>query len=235
MKLTQDQHEHLRDLSYSLGRPTNETAALVKHGLAIQGRARYGEWVKITKKGIEFMMNSSAGKRRSGGISASEPKATADGTAIAEKGSPSFMPGGLVGASTPPGAEPQKRPSRRAPNGRRETPDANKNEDFLVPVLRSATAAVIKPSTVSRKVKAPLSNTGGAVHAVPRPCASGGSVKSRGTPNAVRTITGSRARYFPIGMYTSINDESKQRVATGNKFYRSYPVGASTQDDQVFS
>lgn len=48
--------EHLYELSVSVTRPEDGvTEDLVRLGLAIRGKTRFGEWVRITQKGREYL------------------------------------------------------------------------------------------------------------------------------------------------------------------------------------
>lgn len=63
MKLTEPQRQHLHDLAICSDRPQPETPALVKHGLAEQGKGKFGEWARITQKGIDLTRKAPLAER----------------------------------------------------------------------------------------------------------------------------------------------------------------------------
>ena len=58
VKLTEPQRQHMHDLCVAADRPQPESAALVKHGLAQTGKGRYGEWVRLTQKGLDLVKSA---------------------------------------------------------------------------------------------------------------------------------------------------------------------------------
>lgn len=86
MKLTESQRQHLFDLLIACDRPRPDSDALVKKGLAERGNGRFGEWVRITKKGAELAMSWPEGERIARESRWVNARAAKDSTRMVDRG-----------------------------------------------------------------------------------------------------------------------------------------------------
>lgn len=229
MRLTASQHEHLQELSIALARPTADSDALVKRGLAEQGKGKFGEWVRITAKGkaeMDSRMTRDRGARAASTVSSVPQKRT------------TVMPAAVEAKVPPPlGACTRTATTRASAAAGSHTPSAS-TKHALPPECDASEAEGVPNATPvqGRRRRTPSYALGDGAAGVASPSRrpSRSEVSSSGHAamvDAIRVRHGIKVTYYPISMSTSI--QNGEHCKTGNPFYRSLPVAASAQDREV--
>lgn len=244
MKLTPDQLDDLYALSVCTGRPTADTPALVKHGLATVGNARFGDYVRITSKGEATLQKLPARKRNEldhqWNLNMVKPALTEqakDATRkVANRGGRAATSrcsgdtelrseseaGGLV--HSPPSCG--KRPVAKS---RKAAKQAVVTDSVIRHRRTSSPTPPLKAGSTTRLRSAanpPSPTPSSSARPAPKAKSQKPQVsKAPGkTPNAVRVVIGSRATYYPLG--TKLPNGQATNVRTVNKLFRSYPVAS---------
>lgn len=215
MRLTASQHEHLQELSIALARPTADSTALVQRGLAEQGHGKFGKWVRITAAGRKeaekdgkeagFLLTNSRMMRDRGARAASTVSLRSVKTKDQSMPAAATPLPSAPTCDVPPASQSSQRPAPNAApvQGRRRRTSRALSDDAA-----GAASASHRPSRYEA-------------------CSSGQAAMV----DAIRVTRGKRVMYYPMSMSTSI--QNGKHCKTGNPFYRSLPVAASTQDREV--
>jgi hypothetical protein len=207
MKLAPDALQHLYDLGICTNRPQDTSVPLVKAGLAVAGKGRFGEYVRITDKGRQHLnalpertrdelaigycngvtkdaleQNTRRIARQAGVVIADSPTpSNTPPTEPLKAGATKYKP-----RTAAPGSSVDQTASRDAPP--RDNPGRARR-----PTRRETTPKAVPPAP-------------------------------RVTPNALRVISGAKAIYYPIG--TKVSHGEVRQVFTRNKFFKPYNLAA---------
>lgn len=251
MKLTEGQRQHLFDLLIACDRPRPDTDALVKKGLAERGRGHFGEWVRITQKGIDTAKGWPEGERIAREARWINARTSKDSARTADRGSRAASAASLRAEVSP--TEHQSMPavaaksksvphrsstatagSHTAPvHGRRRRASA-RGDDAAGAVSSTTSVTTVAAVRVSNCNTDVVPNATSAARVgiaqVPVPA---GRNAAEVVPNAVRVTHANKVTYYPLSMFGSIKDATKQRCRTANRHYRSYALAASESDQVV--
>lgn len=222
MNLTEHQRQHLFDLLIAADRPRPDSDTLVKKGLAERGVGKFGEWVRITRKGVDLAMSWPAGERIARESRWMNARVSQDSARMVDRG-------GRATSTVSPRSEKTGNQSMPAP----ATPLPSVPLCDVPPAPLSQEPAP-KTTLVCNHRKIMSEHGDGTASVVPnsrRP-----SVRPRSpcrvmAVDAIRITHGSKVTYYPISMSASLSNG--QRCKTSNPFYRSFPVAASKEDQDI--
>jgi hypothetical protein len=238
VKLSAAEKASLFELSFSTGRPDGATPRLVQLGLAEQGRARFGNYVRITAKGRALANTFTREEQLAflgSGQESGRGQRAASGVLAAVKGEQLSSSSAATAPRDPPSPRSAVPPTTSSP---RSKPAPRQQREPLASTNPAGSAAGCRETPQAAAIDAApsISST------PPRPTShqraasafSARSVTPSGgeAPNALRVVNGARCIYYPLG-FQGLKDGTFERVFTRNKLFRSYAVGASTADDQV--
>jgi hypothetical protein len=201
--LTALQHEHLYELSIALARPTADSDALVELGLAERGKGKFGEWVRITAKGKAEVDSARMADRGA--------RAASTVLRRSEKTTPRFMPAAVEAKALLPLSACTRTATTR--------------------VSAAAGAHTSPPSVKHALSHECAASQSGDVSTSRRPSHRKVSSGQAAMVDAIRVTRGKRVTYYPMSMSASI--QNGEHCKTGNRFYRSFSVAASAEDQVV--
>jgi hypothetical protein len=224
MKLSDSIAQHLFDLAIAAGRPTDDTPALVKAGLAVAGRGRYGDYARITETGLALVKSWPDRKRLEHDVEyhreITADALTAHDAAIVSK---PRVKRGVASANSPtPSNTPPTEPLKAG---------ATYSDQTVVAATRAA-GEKLEPAKVKRERPRPAPTSPGRARRPARretPAKLSPPAPSV-TPNALRVESPTQVVYYPL---TTKLSHGARKVFTRNKLFKPYRVGSPDTDADV--